>query len=125
MESIILNLQRLPPGTLIPQPEAHAIVTIKGWANRGGLPALIYISPNRANPAHPHEDGINTVEWEQAYKQLLDTGEFTKKWYAHHMPRCSTKNRRGFSTIGGLFSLIGLAKYKSEGVYRSVVLKSA
>jgi hypothetical protein len=125
MESIILNLQRLPPGTVIPQPEAQAHFTIKGWGNRGGLPALICSSPNRAHPAQPHESGINTVEWKQAYQQLLDTGAFTKKWYAHHMPRCSTESRRSFATIGGLFSLIGLAKYESKGVYRSIVLKSA
>jgi hypothetical protein len=121
MDSILLKLHQLSPGTVIPKPEAKGEFTIKGWGKRGGQPALVYFIPNHANPEQPHEKGVNTLEWEQAYRQLRDTGEFTRKWYDRHMPRCSNEGPCNFTTIGGIFSLLGLANYESKGVYRCAV----
>lgn len=122
MDSILAKLQQLSPGTVIPEPEAKGEIKIKGWGKRGGEPALVYFTPNHANPERPREQGINTLEWEQAYQQLVGTGSFTKKWYARHMPRCANEGPCNFKTIGGVFSLLGLATYESKGVYRRVVL---
>jgi hypothetical protein len=91
MESILLRLYQLTPGTVIPKPEAKGEFTIKGWGKRRGRPALVYFIPNHGNPDQSHGRGINTVEWEEAYRQLVDTGAFTRKWYDRHMPRCSNE----------------------------------
>jgi hypothetical protein len=121
MESILLKLQGLSPGTVIPKPEAKGDFTIKGWGRRRRQPALVYFVPNHRNPEKPTEMGINTLEWEQAYQQLLDTGEFTRKWFNFRLARCANEGSCNFTTIGGIFSLLGLATYEPKGVYRSVV----
>src|SRR6266516_1762527 len=98
MDSIILKLQRLSPGTVIPKPEAKGEFIIKGWGKRRGQPALVYFIPNHANLEQPHEKGVNKLEWEQAYRQLLDGGEFTRKWFDVHMLRCSKEGSCNFTT---------------------------
>jgi hypothetical protein len=113
-------LYRLSPGTVIPKPEAKGDFTIKGWGRRRGQPALIYFIPNHTNPQKPHEKGINTSEWEQAYRQLVRTGEFTRKWFYANLD-CADEGSCNFTPIGGIFSLLGLATYEGKGVYRSVV----
>jgi hypothetical protein len=120
MESILPRLQRLTPGTVIPKPEAKSDFTIKGWGERHGQTALIYFIPNHTDPRKPYQKGITTGEWEQAYSQLLSTGEFTREWFNAHMPRCSDEGACNFTTIGGIFSLLDLATYESKGVYRKL-----
>ena len=116
MDSILPRLQQLSPGTVIPTSN----FTIKGWGKRRKLPALVYFIPNHSNSEKPTEKG-NTLEWELAYRRLLDTGEFTRKWFYANLPRCADECPCNFTTIGGIFSLLGLAKYERKGVYRSVV----
>src|SRR5450432_225108 len=105
MDSINPRLQLLSPGTVIPRPAAKRDFTIKGWGRRRNLPALIYFIPNHANPEEPYEKGINTLEWEQAYRQLLGTGEFARKWFYAKLARCANEGTCNFTTIGGIFSL--------------------
>ena len=113
-------LQRLSPGTVIPKPEAKDEFTVKGWGKRNGETAPIYFIPNHSDPGKPHEKGVTAGEFEQAYRQLLTTGEFTRKWSNVNMPRCSKEGACNFTTIGGIFSLLDLAAYESRGVYRKV-----
>ena len=118
MDSILLKLQRLSPGTVIPKPEAKAEFTVKGWGKRNGETALIYLIPNHSDPQKPYQKGVTAGEWEQAYRRLLTTGEFTREWFDAHMPRCSKEGPCNFTTIGGIFSLFDLATYERRGVYR-------
>lgn len=120
MYSILPKLQRLSPGTVIPKPEAKDEFTVKGWGKRNGETALIYFIPNHSDPLKPHEKGITAGEWEEAYRQLLNTGGFTKKWFDSHMPRCSKEGSCNFTTIGGIFSMFELAVYETRGEYRKV-----
>jgi hypothetical protein len=120
MNSILQMLQLLSPGTVIPKPEAKDEFTVKGWAKRHGETALIYFIPNHSDPGKPYEKGITHGEFEQAYRQLLTTGEFTREWFNARMPRCSKEGACNFTTIGGIFSLFNLATYEGRGVYRKV-----
>jgi hypothetical protein len=58
------------PGTIIPKPRAKAQV-VKRIGIRRGETALIYLVPNHRNPRKPHQKGINVLEFEKAYQQLL------------------------------------------------------
>lgn len=118
MDSILPKLQRLSPGTVIPKPEAKAEFTVKGWGKRNGETALIYSIPNHSDPQKPYQKGVTAGEWEQAYRRLLTTGEFTREWFNTNMPRCSKEGACNFTTIGGIFSLFDLAAYECRGVYR-------
>lgn len=111
--------QQIKPGTDIPKPEATGKFSVKGWGMRRGERALIYYIPNHNNPGYPHQKGINVPEWEMAYNQLLQANEFTKKWFSKNMPACDKEGSCNFTTIGGIFVLLGLAKYVERGVYRS------
>ena len=108
MDSIIRKLQLLSPGTVIPKPAAKAEFTVKGWGKRNGEYALIYLIPNHRDPQKPYQKGITTGEWEQAYRRLLTTGEFTREWFDAHMLRCSIEGSCNFTTIGGIFSLLAM-----------------
>ena len=121
MDSILSKVKHLSPGTVIPKPEAKVDFTIKGWGKRHGEAALIYLIPNHSDPRKPHEKGITAGEWEQAYRQLLITGEFTREWFNAHMPRCSKEGACNFTTIGGIFSLLDLVAYESRGVYCKLI----
>jgi hypothetical protein len=118
--SILKRVHDLPPGTVIPKPKAKDPFTIKGWGSREKQPALVYYIPNHGNPSHPHQKGITEKEWERAYEELVRSGELTKPWFDGHLHRCSKEGSCNFTTIGGVFSLLGIATYQSQGVYRKI-----
>lgn len=117
MGSILDRVKQIPTGTIIPKPEARAEFRVKGWGKRRGEPALVYFIPNRNDPRKPYQKGINLSEWEQAYRQLTLKGEFTREWFNSQMPKCAEEGDCNFTTIGGVFSLLGIAEY-SRASYR-------
>jgi hypothetical protein len=64
--------------------------------------------------------GISVSEWEQAYRRLCAAEEFTREWFNANMKCCSSNGPCSFTTIGGLFSLLGIAVYDSPGCYRQI-----
>jgi hypothetical protein len=118
--NILNDVMRLKPGTTIPKPQATADFLIKRWGGtRRGETALIYTIPNKTDPNRPYEKGIATTEWIQAYKCLAEKGEFTRRWFDQFLPACAKEGACNFTTIGGVFVLLGYANYE-RGVYRRV-----
>lgn len=103
-------------GTVIPKPEAEANV-VKVWGKRRGETALVYCIPNHGNPSKPHEKGVTESEFEKAFSELKDSGEFTRAWFNKHLPNCAKEGACNYTTIGGIFVLLGEATYLSRGVY--------
>lgn len=120
MDSFISHLRALPVGTIIPKPAAKGDFRVKGWGKRRGEAALIYLIPNHRDPTTPHQKGVTVSELQRARKQLERTGEFTRLWFKENLPDCSKEGDCNFTTIGGLFCLLGLASYESRGVYSTV-----
>jgi hypothetical protein len=120
MNALSQQLKQIPPGTVIPKPEAKSDFTIKGWGKRRHEAALVYNIPNHSNPGKPYQKGVTLSEWEQAYKQLLESGQFTREWFDSNMQACSSEGGCNFTTIGGILSLLGLAVYSERGVYRKL-----
>lgn len=114
-------LQIAPSGTVIPKPEAKGEFRIKRLGTRRGERALIYTIPNHKNPEKPYEKGITASEFEIAYEELVASGEFTRQWFKRHLPKCEAEGTCNFTTIGGLFVLLGEAAYERQGVYRRVL----
>ena len=108
----------IAPGTVIPKPEAKAPFTVKEWASRRGEPALVYRIPNHSDPGRPHEKGVTESEFEKAFIQLRKSGEFTREWFNEHLPSCAREGGCNYTTIGGVFELLGEATYSSRGVYK-------
>jgi len=107
-----------PPGTIIPEPRAQGQFRVKGDGIRRNQHALIYTIPNHKNPTAPHEKGITYAELEKAYAQLRQTGMLEMKWFQKHLTACNAEGSYNFTTAGGLFELLGEAKYERLGAYR-------
>jgi hypothetical protein len=104
-------------GTVIPKPEAKSNFVVKAWGRRRGECALVYFIPNNRNPDKPHEKGITKTELNCAYEQLQRSGELTHAWFTKNLPECAKEGSCNHTTIGGIFELLGVAKYSSRGVY--------
>ena len=113
VDQIRMNIK---PGTVIPKPETTAH-TVKGWGTRRDQDALIYRMPNHSNPSKPREKGITSSEFSAAYDQLIKTGSFTHKWFENKLKNCYMEGTCNFTTIGGVFKLLGIAKYAERGTY--------
>jgi hypothetical protein len=115
---IVEQIKRMiPPGTTIPKPNTRADCIVKGWGRRRGENALIYLIPNHKNSKKPYEKGITESEWKRAYQQIINKGDFSRKWFNRHMKRCSEEGGCNFTTIGGIFQLLGIAVYEKKGAY--------
>ncbi|MFQ5862326.1 MAG: hypothetical protein ACE5IC_04295 [Candidatus Brocadiales bacterium] len=104
------------PGTVIPKPEAKANFVVKGWGKRRGENALIYKIPNHKNPNRPYQKGITESEFRQAHRQIINNGNFTREWFDQNLQPCAEEGGCNFTTIGGIFELLGIAYYE-RGVY--------
>jgi hypothetical protein len=105
-------------GTIIPKPRPRGEYVIKGLGKRRGEKALIYTIPNHKNPHKPYEKGVTASELEQSYAQLVASGTFTRQWFVKTLPESNAEGPCNFTTIGGLFVLLGKAAYEGAGAYR-------
>jgi len=107
----------IEPDKEIPKPGAKLKFTVKGWGKRRGHEALIYNIPSHKHPNRPHQKGVNVLEWEKAYNQLMTEETFSRDWFNKNMPECANEGGCNFTTIGGVFLLLKLAEYE-RGMYR-------
>jgi len=114
---IIEKIRHLQPGTVIPKPKATADFRIKGWGKRRGEVALTYWVPNHKAPSKPLVKGITVLEFSRAYEQLLKGAQFTRRWFNANLGACAKEGSCNFTTIGGIFELLGVAHYDRPGTY--------
>jgi hypothetical protein len=111
MTGIMQLIERsIRPGEVIPKPQAKGNFIVKGWGIRRGERAFIYTIPNRKNPSKPYQKGITVSEWALAHDHLRSSGDFSHKWFDEFMPLCAKEGDCNFTTIGGVFELLGLAE---------------
>ena len=120
MGDLEIRLKGIRSGTVIPKPEPRGDYKVKGWGIRRGADALVYTIPSHTNPAKPYEKGISLPEWRQAFEQLNASGELTRAWFNAEMGTCAKEGGCNFTTIGGVFELLGYARYQ-RGSYRKSV----
>ena len=120
MKTIVTIIEsEIIPGTVIPKPQAQADFIVKGWGVRRGERALVYNIPNHKTPTKPHQKGVTVSEWVQAFEHLTNAGDFSRSWFERSMPACQKEGDCNFTTIGGIFELLGYAAY-DRGTYRYV-----
>lgn len=117
-QDIKQKIEALPLGTPIPKPMSVDCARIARWGIRRSERAIIYSMPNHKNPQKPHEKGVTEREFQQAFKQLSETGIFSRQWFDANMVACRKEGSCNFTSIGGIFQLIGLAQYEGAGSYR-------
>lgn len=106
-------------GVEIPKPEATEPFLVKDWGKRRGEDAIVYFIPKKSG-GKPYEKGITTSELKQAYEELCASGAFTREWFNRNLAACAKEGGCNFTTIGGLFRLIGEAQYIERGIYRKI-----
>jgi hypothetical protein len=117
---IVKEVERLRPGTIIPKPDAKGDFLVKRWGGaRRGEPALIYTIPNWNKPDRPYEKCITASEWKSAFDRSMSAGAFSRQWFDVFMPECAREGGCNFTTIGGIFELLGYAVHET-GEYRKV-----
>lgn len=116
MYEVICNLAK-NQGKVIPKPKAKADFTIKGIGKRRGQKALIYRIPSHSQKSPFYEKGITISEFQDAYDCLLTSGKFTRAWFNENMPKCAQEGACNFTTIGGVFELLGFAEYTEKATY--------
>jgi hypothetical protein len=120
MPDILVEIEsKIMPGTVIPKRHARADFKVKMWGRRRGERALIYTIPNHKTPAKPYEKGITVSEWVKAFKHLTDAGNLSRLWFNKFMRECAKEGGCNFTTIGGVFELLGYAARDDRGTYRS------
>lgn len=87
------------------------------WAGAGGLMTLFGLITAYSKP---YQKGITSSEWRLAHEQLARTGEFSRAWFNETMPACAKEGGCNFTTIGGIFQLLGEAEYQ-RGIYRRLL----
>lgn len=117
---VIARIRTIAPGAVIPKPAATADFTVKGWGRRRGEEALVYFIPNHGTPTRPHQKGVTVSELRRCAEQLHRTGAMTRAWFNTALPACAKEGACNFTTIGGLFELLGIARYE-RGAYVSLV----
>lgn len=116
---IIERLRRIaPPGTIIPKPQPNGSFFVKGDGMRRGEYALIYTIPNHSSPLKPYQKGITVTELENSYERLINAGKLTRPWFKRNLPECDKEGPCNFTTVGGLFVLLGKARYEGRGLYQ-------
>ena len=110
-------------GILIPKPFSELPYTIKGYGMRREEKAVVYTIPGRKNPNDTHEKGINFSEFKKAFIQLDTSGELSSNWFKINLPECKKEGNCNFTTIGGIFEILGLAYSKKIGKKEVIYIK--
>ena len=109
IRKMIINLTSTHAGQEIPKPEAKETFVLKGMGSRIGEEAVIYTIPSRTHERR-FEKGIIISEFEQTYSQFKATGELSRQWFDEHLLACAKEGSCNFTTIGGFFQLLALAR---------------
>lgn len=105
-------------GREIPKPEAKEPFLIKGMGVRRGEDALIYTIPSHTG-RNPYEKGITLSEFSLAFSELKRSGGLTRVWFNKNLDGCAKEGACNFTSIGGIFEMLGLATYAERGRYVS------
>jgi hypothetical protein len=111
---------RIQLNDIIPKPETQSEFIVKGWGKRRNQDALIYKIPNHSAPLRPYEKGVTQNEFEAAYAEIMASGHITRKWFNANLPACAKEGACNFTTIGGIFVLLGVAQHSKRGQYTRI-----
>jgi len=118
MQDIVAMLKSLPVGTLIPKPEAVTEFRIKGWVDSPDGGALAYIIPSHADPHRPRSKTVSARRFKLSFARLMTTGELTRSCFKTTQTKKTDEGGCNFTTVGGLFCLLGFAEHAGKAAYR-------
>ena len=90
---------------------------IKGLGSRRGEDAIIYTIASKYNSHNKYEKGITKTELNTAFKFLYKKKYFNRQIFIGLLPSCNKEGGCNFTTIGGLFVMLNVAKYEWGSYY--------
>lgn len=99
---------------VIPKPRTKSH-RVKGIGMRRGKEALIYKIVSKEDDSIFYEKGINYDEFNEAFRLLYKNKIFTRKDFDTNLVEVAKEGSCSFTTIGGIFEYIGIAKYTRKG----------
>ena len=112
--------QTVFPGVIIPKPLSKQVYVVVGWGRSRGEEALVYRLPPKPNTKKASTKRIPASVFEEANKELRGTGQITRVWFQRSFPVVDADGDCNFTTLGGVFELLGRAVYARPGVYKKV-----
>lgn len=118
-EELTQKIKALSVGMVIPKPESEKNYTIKGLGESRGEEALVYKIPKNNPEKHSKESEkrITFTAFYKAYTVLQETSQFTREWFNESLPECAKDGGCNFTTIGGIFEMLGIASYSEPATY--------
>lgn len=111
LEIIELVKERIVPGTTIPRPKSKDLIVKKWTDSNGGGITYSTLSYRKT---------VTIYELVAAYEQLMSIeGQITRQWFEKSVTH-SKSRPCNFTALGGIFVVLGLAKYVKPGIYRIV-----
>lgn len=108
------------PGTRIPKPQSTDTYVVVGWGTSRGQEALVYQLPRKPGSKKASQKRIPASVFSQAFDILGRTGKITRPWFQATFPELEADGTCNFTTLGGIFVLLGDVRYAEPGVYEAV-----
>ena len=106
------------PGTKIPKPKSTEEYIIVRWGKSRGEEALVYQLPMKPTSKKPSEKRLTISAFKKGYEVLIHKGEISYSWFKKEFPNLEKDGSCNFTTLGGIFALLGEANYEHSGIYK-------
>lgn len=118
-DKIFAQIETIPEGTKIPKPDANPyIVNHWGLSQSGGFvrkhKAMFY----KMSKCNTKLKSIPLPVFAWACKALVDTGQLSRPEYERKFELLNSSAPCTYTTLGGVFVLLGEAVYEGNGIYR-------
>ena len=107
-------------GRTIPKPTSSHGYAVIEWGISRGEEALVYRIPTKGNTVRASTKRVPSSVFEAADGVLAATGEITRAWFAKTFPKVWADGACNFTTLVGVFELLGDVTYAEPGKYRRV-----
>lgn len=102
------SMKCLQTGTTIPKPKSKHKYEIRHWLHVDGEERLAYSIARKSIP----------ISWIRvSFERITETGELRTEWFRRSFYGGKDLGGCNFTTVGGLFCLIGIAEYSKPGLY--------
>jgi hypothetical protein len=108
----------LKEGIIIPKPRSKEAYRSLGWKSSRGEEAFIYALPKRPKSKRASTKRIPSSVFKEACRILIEDGAITKAWFTEAFPKLNADGSCNFTTLGGVFQILGFAKWAKPGSYK-------
>ena len=112
--------QTVLPGVAIPKPVSKEVYLVVGWGRSRGEEALVYELPPKPNTKKASRKRLPASVFDAADKEFQQNGQITRTWFQTNFPAVDADGDCNFTTLGGVFELLGRAVYAVPGIYKKL-----